>query len=131
MFTPTFVFGTGSVTTYADQQGYYTIIGNIVTIDVYVATSNLNSPAGDVTIGGLPAPLSTAGDYPQFFGKGKIGSTNMSSSNKAIYIIGSGDGNANLLLFTDPDYLTQLQGSDLLGGTNKNRLRFSMSYRTD
>ena len=131
-FTPTYEFSTsGSVTTYQTQQGYYSIIGNIVTINIALATKVLSSPVGSIEIGGLPAPLSTAGNSPQFFGKGKVLRTNVSNSNKAIYIIGSGSGNANLLLYTDPDYLTRWQGSDLHTGNNKNNLTLSMTYRTD
>jgi len=139
-FDPTIELSTSGSVTPTNQEGYYTIVGNLVTINLFVDTSAISSPAGDVSIGGLPAAiaLQTTGTAPQFYGRGKISDSNFNGSvtngNKAIYVLGNGDapeGVNSLQLWKDADFTTRLQGSDLRTGTNKNRLRLSLTYRTN
>jgi hypothetical protein len=54
-WTPEVRFGGNSVSvTYAGRNGYYTKIGNAVSISGWFYLSNKGSSTGDVTIGGLP-----------------------------------------------------------------------------
>lgn len=53
-FTPTLIGGSiAGVTTYTQQQGYYTRIGNMIMVQAYIGISAA-SGTGNVTLGGLP-----------------------------------------------------------------------------
>ena len=53
-FTPTWTPATGSGATVNNASGWYTKVGNRVTVDVYISTNGHGTSAGAVTIGGLP-----------------------------------------------------------------------------
>jgi hypothetical protein len=53
-FTPTWTPATGSGATVNNASGWYTKVGNRVTVDVYIGTNGHGTSAGDITIGGLP-----------------------------------------------------------------------------
>ena len=54
-FTPTVAFGGASVAiTYAQQQGFYTKIGNLVTCQIRILLSDKGSSSGAASIRGLP-----------------------------------------------------------------------------
>lgn len=58
-FTPTLTFGGGSTgLTYLSQGGFYTKIGNQVTVNVTISLSNKGSSTGVAVIGGLPFTVS-------------------------------------------------------------------------
>lgn len=52
-FTPTYVGAVAGTTTYSAQNGYYTRVGNLVTIQYHVVFSAATG-TGDVTLGGFP-----------------------------------------------------------------------------
>jgi hypothetical protein len=127
-FTPTFD-STGGVT-YTDQLGWYTRIGNLVTVTVYIRTSALTTNASDVTIGSLPFAISSsAGFYPvgSVFPERGFNSANATdgyqcigiqgTSTIKIYGVKSGTGaNTTNVIYTD------LQAGD-------NRVRVNLTYR--
>lgn len=55
-FTPTLKAATSDFTsvTYSNQYGFYTKIGNLVHIDIYLQTSNTTGGSGTLQIDGLP-----------------------------------------------------------------------------
>jgi hypothetical protein len=53
-FTPTWTPATGSGATVNNASGWYTKVGNRVTVDVYISTNGHGTSAGAITIGGLP-----------------------------------------------------------------------------
>jgi len=72
-FTPVLEFGGASVgITYADQLGYYTKIGNLVHILIYIRLTSKGASNGDAVIEGLPyaatiyAPVYIAGNNIAF-----------------------------------------------------------------
>jgi len=110
-FTPTFVAGSGSITTYATQLGRYTKIGNIVFFEVNLSASNIGSISGQMKLGGLPfTPSSTvATNYSIFIGR-KSAFVN-GPMGGAIF---GGDTNLELYKFgSSANNTTDLQGSDL------------------
>jgi hypothetical protein len=65
-FTPTLAFNAGSVgITYSKQLGYYTRVGNVVNVSMYLALSNKGTSTGNAVIAGLPFGVkNTSGFYP-------------------------------------------------------------------
>ena len=53
-FTPTWTPATGSGATVNNASGWYTKVGNRITVDVYIGTNGHGTSAGNVTIGALP-----------------------------------------------------------------------------
>jgi len=129
-WTPIYVTGgSQSDITYGSQQGYYTRIGDLVTINCYVRTNALSNQTGTVRIGGLPLAPVNVGSEPEFFGRGIVLST--SSGAQPLYVVASGDNfSTQLYLYTTDDHSTLLQASSLDAGSNKNRTRLSLTYRT-
>jgi hypothetical protein len=52
-FTPTFFVG-GTEATYSSQIGYYTKIGRVITITIFVATTSINGATGVVSLKNFP-----------------------------------------------------------------------------
>lgn len=71
-FTPTLNFSGGTAVTYSAQTGYYTRVGNQVTVWVRIAISALSTSSGNVQIDGLPFTAGTGS-----FGTGVIDALNM------------------------------------------------------
>jgi len=141
VFSPSLTFLTSGSVNALTRQGYYTIVGSLVTINLFINTSSISSPVGNAVIGELPANLQTTGNFPQFFGLGKIGDSNFNGSaasgNKGIFVLGSGSSSfaagasTKLLIYKDADFSSPLQGSDFVNGNNKNLIRLSLTYRTN
>ena len=74
-WTPTLAFNAGSVgITYSKQLGYYTRVGNVVNVSMYLALSNKGTSTGDAVIAGLPFGVkNTSVFYPG--GAFRIGSS--------------------------------------------------------
>jgi len=54
-WTPSVAFGGGSAgITYSSNLGYYTKVGNIVTVSAYISLSNKGTSTGSATLTGLP-----------------------------------------------------------------------------
>lgn len=59
-FTPTLTFGGGSTAiTYTTQVGFYTVIGNLVTVSINLVLSSKGSSTGVASITGLPLTASS------------------------------------------------------------------------
>lgn len=66
-FTPTLAFGGGSTgITYSNQWGFYTRVGNMVTIYIYLILTSKGSDTGAATIGGMPFSARTPTGNPPF-----------------------------------------------------------------
>jgi hypothetical protein len=52
-WTPAYVMDSGSVT-YTTQNGIYTRVGNVVTVNFWVVVNTIASPSGTLRISGLP-----------------------------------------------------------------------------
>lgn len=53
-FTPTLTPSSGSITTYSNQLGYYTKVGNRVFCTIRISVTNIGTASGDMYFGGLP-----------------------------------------------------------------------------
>lgn len=64
-FTPTLEAATTDFTsvTYSNQYGFYTKVGNLVHIDIYLQTSGTTGGSGTLQIGGLPFAALGSSDY--------------------------------------------------------------------
>ena len=67
-FTPTATFGTpGNLSTgYTNQVGYYSIVGNVCTVTIFLRwTPTYTTASGNLEIGGLPFTVSNTIGQPQ------------------------------------------------------------------
>lgn len=53
-FTPSLTPSSGSITTYANQLGYYTKVGNRVFCTMRISVTNIGTASGDMYLSGLP-----------------------------------------------------------------------------
>ena len=53
-FTPSLTPTSGSITTYSNQLGYYTKVGNRVFCTMRISITNIGTASGDMTLSGLP-----------------------------------------------------------------------------
>jgi hypothetical protein len=53
-FTPSLTPASGSITTYSNQLGYYTKVGNRVFCTMRISITNIGTASGDMTLNGLP-----------------------------------------------------------------------------
>lgn len=61
-FTPTMVGAVAGITTYSNQLGFYTRIGNVVNVNAYIQGSAATG-TGNITYGALPFTVKNAGGY--------------------------------------------------------------------
>ena len=118
-WTPAWLnFGTG---TYDIQQGKYTKIGRMVTVECYLAIASIGSATGNAIVTGLPfPPLGTVATCQMW-------TNNWSSSAQNIIGLGGGGSSTQLTLFIIPSSsgVTQATMSNM---TNSSNILFSFSY---
>ncbi|MDB4588453.1 hypothetical protein N9095_00580 [bacterium] len=137
-WTPAYTAETTSPSYTADNltAGFYTKVGNLVTITGRLRTDNItNTPAGDLRVSGLPFNI-TDTTYSQQSGTMNIGvakgynsnyypTSGYAVQNSDYFILTSRSASASNLLDLDA-------GNALVtGSTNKNEIVFSAVYYTD
>jgi hypothetical protein len=102
-FTPT-LLGSGSnpTVTYSNQSGKYTKIGRLVTINIYLSTSDYSGGSGNIRIGGLP--FAAANENPE--STGFIMGFRVNTAAEAAVSINAGESYAQILARTATDTST-------------------------
>ncbi len=116
-WTPAWLnFGTG---TYDVQQGRYTKIGRLVTIECYLGILSLGSASGNAIITGLPfVPVGTVAT-PQMW------TNNWASSGQNIVALGGGSTQLTLFIIPSSSGVTQATMSNM---TTSSNIVFTLSY---
>jgi hypothetical protein len=111
-FTPGFAFGGAAVgITYTVQQGNYTMIGNVVTINIRLGISSKGSSTGTASITGLPVangstiltgvPVNTFGGLTLTATFGTVSLSMDASATTATILASSGAAGASTINVTD------------------------------
>ena len=118
-WTPAWLnFGTG---TYDVQQGKYTKIGRMVTVECYLAIASIGSATGNAVITGLPfPPLGTVSTSQMW-------TNNWASSAQNIVGLGGGGSSTQLSLYIVPASSAVSQAA-MSNMTNSSNILFSFSY---
>lgn len=125
-WTPAYEFSTSGTATMSSQNGYYTKIGNQVTVWFQVNTASISSPTGDLTITGLPFTSNVNNRAGASIGFMRRWATDMPNIKAQI------DGGSTAIdIFkqaTDSFTTIRVQGSDLAGTISHNNLEGSVTY---
>ena len=132
-WTPAYAGTTGAGSfTYDIQEGYYTKIGNVVTVTGRLRTDAASGATGNAYIDGLPFTpknVSNAGSN----GCGSLGQTGDFNTEYPVGVY-AGDNQARLFITTQPSANSTINVMDaangFLNGTNANGLFFSCTYVT-
>lgn len=66
-WTPELAFSTSGSVSYSSRTAYYTKVGNVVTVNAWIAGSTVSSPTGDTSITGFPFAIKDGGSRPSAF----------------------------------------------------------------
>ena len=116
-FTPTFVGGTNPTVTYHEKQGYYTKIGNLVYIRIWMRTASMsNTGTSTLYIDGLPFTVASSNQSKGGIAKGHIQNWGTIPENLFFF------GGASSIYLWDETNGTTHKTNILASGADKNQI---------
>ena len=116
-FTPTFVGGTNPTVTYHEKQGYYTKIGNLVYIRIWMRTASMsNTGTSTLYIDGLPFTVASSNQSKGGIAKGHIQNWGTIPENLFFF------GGASSIYLWDETNGTTHKTNILTSGADKNQI---------
>ena len=125
-WTPLFTDGTNNATMSAFNAGFYTKVGNLVTVSGYIEASSLGSMSGDVKLAGLPFTTPGTGGAHTGSAAGWGNNLNITAGQVVGMITDLGTTTIGLKLWDASTGATNLQASEMLSNTV---ITINLTYR--
>ena len=116
-WTPLFTDGTNSATMSAFNAGFYTKVGNLVTLSGYIESSSLGSMSGSVKLAGLPFTTAGTGGAHTGSAAGWGNNLNITAGQVVGMMTDLGTTTIGLKLWDASTGATDLQASEMLSNT--------------
>jgi hypothetical protein len=126
-WTPLFTDGTNNATMSIYNAGFYTKVGNLVTVSGYINASSLGSMSGNVKLAGLPFTTASAAGAHTGSSAGFAGSLNITAGQVVGMITDLNATTVGLKLWDASTGTTSLQASEMTANTV---ITINLTYRS-